>query len=60
MQYAIIISRVGVFTQSGSRHDRPPFEFIAGKRSVKFRFPEADIHHRVLTTQTVQKRPPVI
>ena len=36
----------------GSRRDRRTFGFIAGKRSVKFRFPEADIHHRVLTTQT--------
>jgi hypothetical protein len=34
----------------GSGRDHPPFGFIAGKRSVKFRFPEADIHHRVLTT----------
>jgi len=38
----------------GSRRDRPPFEFIAGKRSVKFRFPEADIYHRVLTTDSVE------
>ena len=37
--------------RSGSRRDRPPFGFIAGKRSVKFRFPEV-IPHRVLTTQT--------
>ena len=35
---------------NGSRRDRRSFGFIAGKRSVKFRFPEADIHHRVLTT----------
>ena len=35
-----------------SRCDRPPFGYIARKRSLKFRFPEADIHHRVLTTQS--------
>ena len=28
----------------GSRRDRPPFGFIAGKRSVRFRFPEAANH----------------
>ncbi len=42
---------------SGSRRDRPPFGFIAGKRSVKFRFPEAAIHHRVLTTPSGSCRP---
>ena len=36
--------------RNGSWCDRPPFGLIAGKRSVKFRFPEATIHHRVLTT----------
>jgi len=35
----------------GSWCDRPLVDFVAGKRSVKFRFPEAAIHHRVLTTR---------
>jgi hypothetical protein len=38
-------NRATVFTQSGSRHDRPPFEFIAGKRSVKFQFLNAASRH---------------
>jgi hypothetical protein len=29
----------------GSRHDRPPFGFIAGKRSVKFQFLNAASRH---------------
>ena len=32
--------------------DRPLVEFVAGKRSVQFRFQEAAAHHRVLTTHT--------
>ena len=35
--------------QAGSSR-LPLVDFVAGKRSVKFRFPEAAIHHRVLTT----------
>ena len=34
----------------GSEHDRPLFKFTAGKQSLKVRFLEAAIHHRVLTT----------
>ncbi len=36
----------------GSRHNSQLVEFIAGKRSVKFRFLEAAIHHRVLTPRS--------
>jgi hypothetical protein len=32
----------------GSRSDRPLFEFIAGKQSLKFRFRKAVSRHRVL------------
>jgi len=45
--------------RNGSRRDRRTFGFIAGKRSVKFRFPEADIHHRVLTTQSCHSGFPI-
>jgi hypothetical protein len=34
----------------GSRRDRPLFELIAEKQSVKFRSPQAAIRHRVHTT----------
>ena len=37
------------YFRKGSRRDRPPFGFIAGKRSVKFRFPEAAIGDFTLT-----------
>ena len=32
------------------------FKFVAGKRSLKFRFPEAAIRHRVLATHTSPSR----
>jgi hypothetical protein len=47
-------SRHWIFTKTnvhrGSGHDGQRFKFVAGKRSAKFRFPEAAIRHQVLTT----------
>jgi hypothetical protein len=37
---------------SGSGCDRRLFEFVAGKRSAKFRFPEAVVRRRVLATES--------
>lgn len=40
------------YFRSGSGRDGPQFKFVAGKRSLGFRFPEAAIRHRVLGAQS--------